>query len=179
MHEVFVCSAPCDRLHDICLHSCQYVAGKRFSYNLLQIHLKWSYVRWLCPYPSLLKILTSIYHRKPTCGEDCGVCLIKLNNILLPCGHSKNNVDCFETRDTPSIRCRVIVQKVVQGCNHTVNVECSTDVTQPSFVCSSNCLQLLDCGHYCPGSCGKCKFTDQEGEEVVRHLKCDKICGRK
>ena len=36
----------------------------------------------------------------------------------------------------------------------------------------------LTCGHPCPGSCGHCHIDDHEGNRIIKHSKCDKVCGR-
>lgn len=117
--------------------------------------------------------------RKTTCGEECGRCTIKIDGVQLPCGHSKDNVPCHQTRNLGSIRCDVKVPKEVPGCKHVVVVNCQQDVKKEGYRCPKLCLDPLQCGHKCAGSCGFCKQTGVDGVSVVKHRACVKICGRK
>lgn len=117
--------------------------------------------------------------QKATCGDDCGLCMIKIDNVPLPCGHTQDQVLCYKTLDRDSIRCEVLVQRQVPGCNHVVEIKCCIDVTHEKFVCPYPCAEILPCGHGCPGSCGECKGKNAEGQEDVKHVDCTKTCGRK
>jgi hypothetical protein len=71
--------------------------------------------------------------QKQTCGEPCGKCMVKVDNVELPCGHVHNRVDCYKTRGLTSIPCYVSVSKHVPGCDHDIIVKCSLDVTRAGF----------------------------------------------
>ncbi|KAF2856036.1 hypothetical protein T440DRAFT_96542 [Plenodomus tracheiphilus IPT5] len=116
--------------------------------------------------------------QKSTCGESCGRCEIKIDNVQLPCGHIKNGVACHLTLDLPNIHCNVKVTKQVPGCKHTLIDFCSNDVTKETFKCPKACETLLSCGHNCPGSCGRCRVKEKDNV-VIRHQTCTKKCGRK
>lgn len=116
--------------------------------------------------------------QKPTCGEDCGKCFVVLNNVELPCGHFKDKVACYSAQVPESIRCQVVVEKTVPGCNHAVEVACSKSVASEIYRCPLPCSTPLQCGHTCPGTCGGCR---DEGDGTVAsfsHKTCTKICGR-
>lgn len=117
--------------------------------------------------------------QKPTCGEDCGVCLIKINDVQLPCNHRQNNVPCYKTQALESIRCDASVRKQVPDCLHMVTVKCFKDVKEAGFKCPAPCETILSCGHNCPGTCGQCNTKGQDGKKVVTHRECKVICGRK
>lgn len=117
--------------------------------------------------------------QKSTCGEDCGPCMIPINNVELPCGHYKNNVPCHKTLDLSNIFCNIMVSKEVPGCKHKVNIKCSQDVDKENFKCPSPCGTLLPCGDICPGSCGHCNTNKKEGVSSVKHPNCARKCGRK
>lgn len=117
--------------------------------------------------------------QKPTCGDNCGLCMMEIDNVPLPCGHTQDQVLCYKTLDRDSIRCGVLVQKEVLGCNHTIDVKCCIDVSHEKFVCPYPCAEILPCGHGCPGSCGGCKGKNTEGQVTTKHIDCTKICGRK
>lgn len=132
-----------------------------------------------CPEPCQ-RLHTPCNHicQEPTCGEPCGLCMIKLNGVQLPCGHSKDGIFCHQTLDLTKIRCNTLVQKRVPSCNHLINTECSRDVTSVLFSCSTACKTLLSCGHTCPGTCGKCSGRDVNGQLVAHHAPCNKKCDR-
>jgi hypothetical protein len=117
--------------------------------------------------------------QKSTCGEDCGRCMVVLDDVRLPCNHSKDNVHCYLTRKLNTIHCDVITEKKVSGCGHTVKVPCHQDVNGAKYQCSVPCSTALTCGHTCPGTCGRCNSKDRLGNPVVKHLNCDKACGRR
>jgi hypothetical protein len=117
--------------------------------------------------------------QKDTCGEPCGKCKIKIDDVKLPCGHIHNGVECHLTLDRASIPCHVQVSKQVPGCMHDVSVKCSQDVTKIGFWCTTSCKAPLPCGHPCPGSCGRCNRKAADGNPIVRHQTCSEKCGRK
>lgn len=117
--------------------------------------------------------------QKQTCGEDCGKCLIKLKDVRLPCGHFKDDIFCYLAQDPGAIYCDTLVQKTVPGCNHTVEVACSLDVTLDRYRCPTPCATILSCGHPCPGTCGQCNTKTNTGQRSVSHQKCRKVCGRR
>lgn len=117
--------------------------------------------------------------QKPTCGEECGKCHNKLNNVPLPCGHFKDNVLCFEAQNPGKLRCSILVEKIVPSCKHIVKVACSVDVTSEDYRCSKPCATTLPCGHLCPRTCSSCNLNDAEGKVSVSHHKCTRPCGRR
>jgi len=117
--------------------------------------------------------------QKGTCGEPCGKCEIKINNVKLPCGHIHDDVKCHRTVDPASISCNVLTTKEVPGCNHTLTVKCSQNVDTASFRCTNPCKTPLSCSHPCPGSCGRCNGKDKEGNPTIKHQNCTQKCGRK
>lgn len=115
--------------------------------------------------------------QKYTCGEDCGLCHVKLDNIQLPCNHTKDGVLCHLTLDLNKILCLVMLERKVPGCGHVVTVTCSRDVESPNFSCPTICGEILPCGHTCGSTCGQCNKKD--GEMIVtEHRPCKKPCGR-
>ncbi|KAF2450310.1 NFX1-type zinc finger-containing protein 1 [Karstenula rhodostoma CBS 690.94] len=111
------------------------------------------------------------------CGEDCGRCLVKLDDVELPCGHFKHNISCYMAQVPNLIPCTIQVEKKVPACNHLVQVPCGKDVTADNYECPTPCSRLLECGHPCPGTCSQCK--PKTGESAATHQKCRKVCGRK
>ncbi|KAF1930727.1 uncharacterized protein M421DRAFT_99346 [Didymella exigua CBS 183.55] len=162
------CREACtDRLD--CGHSCQ-----------ARCHSEAMHAAWHCEMPCQ-KRHSPCEHpcQKVTCGEDCGACVVTIDKVQLPCGHSKDQVPCYQTLNRDSIRCDVLVHKEVPGCNHAVELKCSIDVEHEKFKCPYSCSEVLPCGHACPGSCGRCVQVDLVGQSHVEHIKCTKTCGRK
>ncbi|KAF7937116.1 uncharacterized protein EAE98_001430 [Botrytis deweyae] len=116
--------------------------------------------------------------QKNTCGEDCGLCHFKLDNIQLPCSHSKDGVSCHLTLDLNKIPCLVMLEREVPDCGHIVTVTCSRDVESPTFSCPTICGKILPCGHTCGSTCGQC-CNKKDGEVIVtEHRPCKKPCSR-
>ena len=106
------------------------------------------------------------------CGEKCGPCMAKVNDVKLPCGHDKT-LRCHQKNNLKSIQCMELVEKRVPGCGHTVTVECYLGVDSEGFNCHAPCTHLLSCGHQCPGSCSECNKNG-----TVQHFVCTKTCDR-
>ena len=163
------CREACmDRLPD-CGHRCQARCHSKAMHDVFKCEQPCQRRHMRCDHPC----------QKQTCGEDCGRCMVVLANVQLPCGHFKDNISCYLTQDLNAIQCSVTLSKTVPGCGHIVQVQCSQDVTEEEYRCPSPCGTTLTCGHPCPGSCGRCNIKDNEGNPLVAHSKCDKVCGRR
>ncbi|KAK6982966.1 NFX1-type zinc finger-containing protein 1 [Biomphalaria glabrata] len=115
------------------------------------------------------------------CFEECGDCEVMVQKTMPLCGHvdnvpcSKNleELECSQPcgqimicghichgkcgkcfNDAEHQPCTEKVLKTWQACQHTANVECKTDVADDP--CPEKCLQRLECGHLCKGTCGGC-----------------------
>jgi len=163
------CELACDRRLSGCGHRCQ---ARCHSDSMHQV--------FSCPQPCQ-RLHSPCSHgcQKATCGEDCGLCMIKLNNVLLPCGHLKDNVPCHQLQGPSRIRCNATVAKKVPECGHIIETQCWQDVESATFSCSTACGANLTCGHGCPGSCGRCRQKDVNNQVIFRHSTCTKICGRR
>ena len=163
------CQLACDRRLPDCGHRCQ---ARCHSESMHQI--------FACPQPCQ-RLHKPCNHscQKKTCGEDCGPCMVRRDNIPLLCGHSKDGVHCFQLQDLRKIVCKVLVHKQVPGCKHIVEVPCSRDVSAESFSCPTACKTNLACGHPCPGTCGRCNKKDGDGQPIAKHFSCTKTCGRR
>lgn len=161
------CQLSCDRRLVECGHKC-----------LAKCHSESMHEVFKCPQPCQ-RLHAPCNHscQKQTCGEDCGVCIVKLNNVLLPCEHLKDDVPCYQAQDLDTIKCVITVRKQVPMCDHVVEVPCHQDIAALSFKCPSKCETDLACGHRCPGTCGRCNSNTEDGL-VVKHQKCTKVCGR-
>lgn len=158
------CREPCtDRLPD-CGHRCQARCHSQAMHEVFKCEQPCARRHKPCDHLC----------QKPTCGDDCGPCLIRVNNIQLPCGHVQNGVKCFMSITPSELLCQEMVNKTVPGCGHVVETLCTQAVDGESFRCPTPCDHVLACGHACPGSCGGCR--DQEGN--TRHGQCKKVCGR-
>lgn len=117
--------------------------------------------------------------QKSTCGEDCGRCMVNLNDITLPCGHIKDKLQCYLTQHLETVACKFMVKKKVLRCNHEVQVRCHVDVSTERYQCPVPCDTLLPCGHMCPSTCGGCNTRNGDGTISTAHSKCKKLCGRR
>lgn len=162
------CREACmDRLPD-CGHRCQARCHSQAMHEVFRCEQPCQRNHSPCGHPC----------QKQTCGEDCGKCMVSLSGVKLPCGHLKDGLPCHLTQNLAAVQCDVIVDKVVAGCNHTVQVQCWQSVDEPAYRCEYLCKTSLDCGHLCPGTCGGCNEIKQ-GQCVVEHEICKKVCGRR
>jgi hypothetical protein len=162
------CSETCiDRLD--CGHSCRAKCHSEAMHTAFQCEEVCQRRHQPCDHPC----------QKKTCGEPCGKCMIKVDNVQLSCGHVHNGVNCYMTLDLASIPCHVQVSKQVPGCLHDVVVDCSRDVTKAGFKCPTLCKSPLPCGHACPGTCGRCNSKAAEGKSAMKHFACSEKCRRK
>jgi AAA domain len=163
------CQLACDRRLSGCGHRCQ---ARCHSESMHQV--------FPCPQPCQ-RLHSPCNHgcQKATCGEDCGICLILLDNVFLPCSHPKDGVPCHQLQDTSKIKCEVLVEKRVSDCQHVIQTQCWRDVTSETFSCPVSCEANLPCGHRCPGSCGRCHKKDANNNPTIEHRKCTKVCGRR
>ena len=164
------CQLICDRRREECGHQCR-----------ARCHSESMHKVFRCPEPCERLHKTCNHNcQKPTCSEECGLCMVTVNNVQLPCGHLKDDARCYETQNVRGIRCDFLTQKSVPECRHLVDVPCSRDVTSSTFICPTACESILSCGHRCPGSCGRCeRVEDGTDLKVITHVKCARICGRR
>ncbi|KAL3857871.1 hypothetical protein ACJMK2_012500 [Sinanodonta woodiana] len=126
------------------------------------------------------------------CYEPIGKCKESDNVILPRCGHTKVKM-CFEDasevkcdeRCDKELTCGHICQRrcgevcndednctelimVTDRCGHECQIACSH---QKDFLCKIPCQTILDCGHSCSGTCGKCL-------QGRLHIPCRKKCKR-
>ncbi|KAF1968342.1 hypothetical protein BU23DRAFT_592152 [Bimuria novae-zelandiae CBS 107.79] len=163
------CRERCDKRLSECGHMCQARCHSDSMHDVWSCELPCERLHKPCNHPC----------QKATCGEECGRCMVKRNDVQLPCGHIQNNVDCHRTQHLDQIPCHMPTTKDSPGCGHTVQVKCSEDVTKAGFRCPASCGTVLACGHACPGSCGGCNRKDKDGNATVQHQKCTKKCGRR
>jgi hypothetical protein len=162
------CRLMCDRRLDSCGHRCQTMCHSESMHQVFACQQPCQRLHQPCNHSC----------QKSTCGEDCGNCLIKLNNVSLSCGHSKDDVYCYLTQDVGKIYCDTLVSKNVPRCGHTVVVPCSQEVASEFFECPTACKTILDCGHVCLGTCGKCSKKCSDGRRDYDHMSCITPCNR-
>lgn len=161
------CTLGCDRRLDRCGHRC-----------MAKCHPDSMHKVWHCPQPCSRTRLTCSHSCAKLCGDDCGPCLVELDGVKLPCGHTMDKVPCYQTQDVSILTCKTMVDKTVAGCEHTIEVTCATDVDAAFFSCPVHCEEILPCGHGCPGQCGSCNTEYQDGRVVKSHRACSQVCRR-
>jgi hypothetical protein len=111
------------------------------------------------------------------CDENCNVEVAKID-MELPCGHHVQKLPCWQYQDPSQVRCRVLVERTVPGCDHKVIMPCHRNVDDPHFICTAVCGALQPCGHTCTHKCCKCR--SRKGLEIVEedHGTCEQQCGR-
>lgn len=57
--------------------------------------------------------------------------------------------------------CTEIIERKIPGCNHSINIECGTDLSAYIYKCTQPCNQQLPCTHSCQGNCFTCKGGKQ------------------
>lgn len=161
------CSLQCTRRLERCGHQCQ-----------AKCHSAVMHEGFACGKPCP-RIRSTCEHECPKlCGEDCGPCMAKIQDVELPCGHIKEAVFCHQMSNLKVIKCDVKVERSVPKCGHKIQVGCYKDVTSPIFCCPKPCTDILSCGHNCNGCCGNCLQEVHDGRRVFKHPKCTKICDR-
>ena len=161
------CSLPCTRRLETCGHQCQAKCHSTVMHDGFSCGKS-------CP-----RIRSTCEHECPKlCGEDCGPCMIKIQDVKLHCGHIKKNVFCHQLSNLKVIKCDVKVEKTVPKCGHTIQIGCFKDVTSPIFRCPNPCTEIHSCGHNCSGCCGDCLEEVLDGKSIFKHPKCMKRCDR-
>ena len=140
------------------------------------------------------RILPCNHKCKKKCRENCGNCL-ETTQIKLPCHHvnsdycykSANERQCnsncekilkcgHQCRKKCWIKCdendctELVPAKLL--CGHYIELPCNKKVDDYTNECSIKCNTLLDCEHYCQGTCGSCL-------NGTLHIPCKKVCERK
>ncbi|KAL5337619.1 hypothetical protein BJX70DRAFT_409080 [Aspergillus crustosus] len=161
------CSLPCTRRLEPCGHQCQ-----------AKCHSAIMHDGFACGKPCPRIRLTCDHKCPKLCGEDCGPCTMRIEDVELPCGHIRKTVFCHQMANLKIIKCDVKVEKTVPNCGHIIEVGCFEDVTSPIFRCPAPCTDILSCGHSCNGSCGNCNRELANGGRISNHPVCTKRCDR-
>lgn len=161
------CSLPCIRRLEPCGHQCQ-----------AKCHSAVMHDGFACGKPCP-RIRSTCEHECPKlCGDDCGPCMTKVQDVELPCGHIKEAVFCHQMLNLKNLKCDFEVEKTVPKCGHTITVSCFKDVTSQLFRCPEPCTDILSCGHDCNSCCGNCLEDVIGGRKVLKHPSCNKKCDR-
>ena len=160
------CELPCG-LRQECGHSCTYKCHSRPRHDA-------SICQEPCP-----RMRDSCQHRCPlVCGKPCHICCqATVEDIVLPCGHKRTRVKCYEAQNTTRIICFERIQKQVPGCGHDVSIMCGKSTTSETFKCPATCGTLLPCGHACQKPCNSCRPKKQDVQAMLYHAICSTACG--
>lgn len=139
------CSLPCDRRLEPCGHQCQ-----------AKCHSTVMHDGFACGKPCP-RIRSTCHHECPKlCGEDCGLCLTKIQDVELPCGHIKKVLYCHQMLNLELIKCDVEVEKTVPKCGHKIKVSYFKDITSPIFCYPELYIDILSYGYNCSDCYGNC-----------------------
>ncbi|KAF1995359.1 P-loop containing nucleoside triphosphate hydrolase protein [Amniculicola lignicola CBS 123094] len=174
------CNLLCDRRH-ACGHSCV-----RKCHSELQ-HAN-------------VKCLKDCHRMKPGCshicrkfcGDDCDPRCEELRrnvNVVLGCGHVIKDLECWQYQARDSLKCMVLVKRMVKTCQHEVTVPCHVDVDSEEFKCTTPCGGNMKCGHACKPTLTYLPFYFSHvlGKALChyctsvyqgRHGECKSKCGR-
>lgn len=161
------CNLLCTRRLEPCGHQCQAKCHSSFMHHGFACCKPCPRIRQTCDHacPKL-------------CGTECGLCMVKISDVMLPCGHVKKTLMCHQMRDLESIKCDFKVDKIVSECGHVLRLACFIDVTSENFCCTEPCTDILRCGHSCVGVCGMCSEKGEDGVVSFNHPRCTKKCDR-
>jgi hypothetical protein len=95
--------------------------------------------------------------QKATCRKDCRLCIVRLDNIRLPCSYSKDNVPCYQAEDLSKVMYSIVVEKRVPGCRYVLQIQYWQDVSDIKFRYPILYKADLACRHCCPGYCSRCR----------------------
>ncbi|PKK66104.1 P-loop containing nucleoside triphosphate hydrolase protein, partial [Rhizophagus irregularis] len=135
------------------------------------------------------KLHSECGHQCPKlCYKDCGNCNVPVGEIILPCGHTFHNAECWENKTKENIRCNTTIDIVLSDCGHPLpNIECWKVQSEMEFTCQFlNCGMRLECGHKCSNKCFKCqeRSISQNSRyknkiiERINHGKCRTKCNK-
>ncbi|CAK9783071.1 unnamed protein product [Cutaneotrichosporon oleaginosum] len=89
------------------------------------------------------------------CAENCGKCLVSIEGVTLPCGHSAN-IFCWQSQNLQAIRCVTPVPKPLPFCEHSAVVECHHDDLS-DIQCHARCdMPMACCSKTCVSPCHSC-----------------------
>lgn len=98
------CLLPCSKKLEQCGHQCP---SKCHSDAMHEV----SSCIQPCP-----RLRSTCHHRCPKlCGEECGNCVVLLDNVKLLCGHYKDRVPCFQTQIMADILCNQADNELQNG----------------------------------------------------------------
>ncbi|CAB4391624.1 unnamed protein product [Rhizophagus irregularis] len=111
------------------------------------------------------KLHSECGHQCPKlCYKDCGNCNVPVGEIILPCGHTFHNAECWENKTKENIRCNTTIDIVLSDCGHPLpNIECWKVQSEMEFTCQFLVnITLPNCGHPLKNvECWKVKKGDE------------------
>ncbi|CAI7603373.1 unnamed protein product [Penicillium glandicola] len=152
------CNLPCTRRLEPCGHQCQAKCHSSFMHYGFACCKPCPRIRQTCNHPC-----------PKLCGTKCGLCMVEVFDVILPCGHVKKSLKCHQMLNLASIKCDVEVDKIVPKCGHVLRLSCFIDVTSESFSCTKPCTEIIGCGHNCGGVCGGCLKKGENGAVSFEH----------
>ncbi|KAK4182162.1 P-loop containing nucleoside triphosphate hydrolase protein [Podospora australis] len=161
------CALICDQRLEPCGHRCPAPCHSKALHDAFSCLQPCPRFRDTCQHPC-----------QKLCGETCGPCHVQMRDFLLPCGHKLEQIECYRTLNLATVHCHRPVKKTVRDCEHTVTVDCSTNVADEGFRCPTKCDHTFPCGHGCVGTCGKCRKVGDGGVVSYAHQECRKVCKR-
>ena len=161
------CNLPCS-LRLRCGHSCINKCHSRLLHDTV-----------ICQEPCPRSVRGCDHFCPKLCGQACDpLCEVVVGDIILPCGHTAQQLRCYEAQVPRTVSCKEKVTKEVPGCGHIIKVYCGVDVSTPDFLCNSRCGAYLLCGHQCLDFCHNCRVRSDGEVTTTEHGKCLSVCKR-
>ncbi|RAH81245.1 hypothetical protein BO86DRAFT_448597 [Aspergillus japonicus CBS 114.51] len=107
------------------------------------------------------------------CYEPCGPCTAIVCNVMLPCGHTIDRVECSRIAKLDTVQCTAELVVKLPWCDHSFKVQCHE--RRKPLKCSLQCGLELACGHSCQKLCSSCRVQKKEAI-VLDHGKCISVC---
>ncbi len=106
------------------------------------------------------------------CKEDCGECLVRVEDTCLPCGHYVFSPTCDSVRDDSSRKklseiCQEKVTHTFTACGHKCETTCANASSQHP-ICPELCNVMLECGHPCDNKCVLARMVNTHANKNAR-----------
>ncbi|KAH9499459.1 NFX1-type zinc finger-containing protein 1 [Bulinus truncatus] len=155
-HKSAVCTEPCQNKCDTCHHHC---GGDHTCESHTQCSSPLEKTLPACGHKQMVPC-----HINPSQFQCVAICKERLR-----CGHDCPE-QCGKRHSHVEVKCKVMVQVNPEECGHVQFLtECWKSDNSLCSDCTEPCSTVLECGHLCSGTCGRCK-------NGRLHLNCQQKC---
>jgi hypothetical protein len=112
------------------------------------------------------------------CGDQCDAeCQVTLFDISSPRGHNARKLRCHEAQNPDKVRCRALVDQIIEHCDHEIQVRCHETPLNVDFSCPAICKAPLPYGHDCKHPCKDCNISIDGSVVKKSYRTCMTKCG--